>query len=298
MSSEALLVKLREDLDDLRSNYTYYIRQEAELQEREHTELLYQTLTNAFPTLQVSRCYLREFYRFDGSLVTDLDGCICMTSAIAIPTGRPMNNRFRQLRNKTFKNNSKQTASSLPLEKAFIVESKHSLDLFKVNKKLQQLSEMIRIVNTYRTTKPNEVSRKFLLFQKKDLDTFPKDISMIFSSDLIPLEVKKYILAIGRGIQEEEYERSILSLLHNSEEFYTLQKDPTIAWKIKKELKEAQSIVEFRTLIDDPMCDEYSYDLKRIAEPYDSIKDLLLSARGRVGILQFNQVILPGFFEP
>jgi hypothetical protein len=86
---------LRKSIKDISINLHKYIKQESVIQEQTDTELAYQILRAHLPTLRIYKTHDKEFYNYDGSLITDFDGCIRITSRSNIPD-RQLNNRFRR----------------------------------------------------------------------------------------------------------------------------------------------------------------------------------------------------------
>lgn len=254
---------IKKELADLKHEFHAYTKREGLTQELIDVNRFIRAWRD-YSITPAYRSQFREFYRStENSLLTDLDGCIFIGD---------------------------------PAEIAYIIESKHALDVDELLKKLGQFCE---ILNTLRLLQSNEgpkwlenQSSKFReMVATHNLLNFPKDIYFMFASDSMSNDMQEYIQKINKG-ERKRNEMQQVSLFRESEIFKYIQESDKIPTWIKEQLAKAGSVNAITKIINNPKSN--LHDIKdKINALFPDTDPCFEQLQGRLGILCLDQLVWP-----
>lgn len=183
----------------------------------------------------------REVYSSkDNNIITDIDGCFVIKYSGNIPNTKKKLEELNidsssPLYNMNFVDNSSKL-TEYKSAKFIIIESKHYLDKVHIDKKMNQILQIEKIINDSKIiTLDNLKNSKYKdMIKDNNIKNIPNDIILIFvaenSSDLI----KQYIKNINNGIDKNIYEMLCINLLNRTGEYDKLCREYKKVQKINK----------------------------------------------------------------
>jgi hypothetical protein len=234
-----------------------------------------------------------------GNEITDLDGFLLIRT-YPNDVKQPSQELISRLPQTNFIEslhpNSVQLNPSYKQHEYIVIESKHSLNKGKVDKKIAQMLEIKKVLESVpENGKPKfdmMISNLRYAIGQTDIN-YP--INLIFSSDDIPNELVQYIESINNGTISDNYNDLTTEL------FYSDEYIQSIIDKIPKEHKSVftqhLSIVHIRNLFSLEAMKEYkSSYIDSYLTPYEELSSNFEDMKGFIGISQFNTVNLPRLF--
>lgn len=220
---------------------------------------------NEYSILPAYKSQFREFYRStDNSLLTDLDGCVLIGGD--------------------------------PAEIAYIIESKHSLDVNELLKKLRQFCEILDTLTLLQsngglTWLENQSSTFREMVATQNLLNFPKDIYFMFASDSMSKDMQEYIQKINKG-ERKRNEMQQVTLFRESEIYKYIQESDKIPVWVKEQLAKSGSVNAIAKIINNPRSN--LHDIKdKIHALFSETDPCFEKLQGRLGILCLDQLVWP-----
>jgi hypothetical protein len=253
---------IKKELGDLKHEFHAYIKREGLIQE----SIDINKFLHAWENEHITPAYVslfRDFFRAsNGSLLTDLDGCVLI--------GKPAHS-------------------------VYIIESKHAFTVDELLKKLTQFCTMLDILESLHTKGTEWLVKQSSEFQtmvaKHDLIHFPKDIYFMFASDSMSKTMQSYITKINSGMVERN-ELQQVRQFQSSELFERIQLSSDVPIWAKERLKKANSvnaIIKIITNISAKLEDYKEAMMTMFPESDPCFKQL----QGRLGILCLDVVVWP-----
>jgi outer membrane murein-binding lipoprotein Lpp len=281
----------------LENNFIYYTHQNTRIQEITNEETIFNYLTRKLPTSIFEKRGSFTFYNTHGQKITDFDGCILMN--VRTPP-RPLlqNDRMPHF---LLKDDSTAISYTHVQKLTIIIESKRSLTIPKINKKIRQLLEIMQILNILDTINLATTNQKFLhMIREYQINEFPKNVILIFGSDDISSELKEFILEINSGtLNNTTYENYIYKAFKNDPFYSELLRDVNIPNQSKESLKQYISSRDTNAIRDSCRAGDYKHRSSKVLEyfqAYNSIQPLYRQVVGKLGVLFVNELIQPEFF--
>jgi uncharacterized coiled-coil DUF342 family protein len=254
---------VKKELADLKHEFNAYTKREGRTQESIDVKRFFRAW-NEYSIIPAYKSQFREFYRSsENSLLTDLDGCVFIGD---------------------------------PAEIAYIIESKHALDVDQLLKKLGQFCEILDTLrllqsNDGPTWLKNQSSKFREMVATHNLLHFPKDIYFIFASDSISNDMQEYIQKINKG-ERRRNEMQKISLFRESEIYNYIQESDKIPAWIKEQLAKAGSVHAITKIINNPKSE--LHDIKdKISALFPDTDPCFEQLQGRLGILCLDQLVWP-----
>jgi hypothetical protein len=215
----------------LDTRFTAYVRNESLAQEGRATQTILNSLQSEFPHTEIKRFPLRNFFiPSSEDIYTDFDGCLTVRSYLPIPIH--------------IKNSTGTSREIKGLDRAYIIEAKHGLTKKLVDEKLVQFCKILETVRAIHAKTITRQSTHFAnMVSSYDMDTFPDDIHLIFTSDYIADEVVEYIEMIGSGALDEHAYNAVLYKNFKEHDLYKdILDDMSVSGFVKHELKTAKTV--------------------------------------------------------
>lgn len=273
-------------MDLLERRFMNYISTESTIQEAKDVQRILDKVHTYMPSVSAKATDLKNVYLPSGVLLTDLDGCI------VISTKPPKPNR----RN-TYRNNTLGFNPASDFARTLIVESKHSLTKGKIDNKIFQmcqLKELFRILPTLTVARTSSAFQAMIA--DNAFNTFSSDFYIIFAADDMGWSTRQFIIALSEGIPKETYDTYTLQFLKDDPYYKSLKKNNTITKRLKTALHSAKTVEEANAVLADDAFEPYRLTFSQILKPYDAIVPYYNQLRNRIGFLQFNTLYLPELF--
>lgn len=204
-----------------------YINTESEIQEQETVDIVFKDLLNKYPIsiYTINKFELRKVLNIDGTLLTDLDGCIVIQKNeqnTPIPKQELnvlVNSRQKQRANNNSATKSKQYTGGSLEKYLIVIECKHSLKKSDVDKKIRQMMRFEEVIDYiqqksshYRSSNP---FTKFVSEHKAELDILPSKIHQLyFATQYMTKDTQDYVKRLYQGdMTQEEYETISLNFV-------------------------------------------------------------------------------------
>lgn len=300
------------DLSDLKQDFNKYKKQDSDFHEARINNFIISKLQNNITTYFTKLLSIKNIYLPDSNkILSDFDGLIYYTPKQIKMANVPV--ELSERTDKTFQLSLKNNISKLDTTNTssylIIVESKRSLNKQKVDMKLQQIYKFMKVLSSINTLDLSTTSDKFkeLINQiQNESGLSIEDLSnikilLIFGSDDISNHLYNYILQIGDGINEEEYNKLVGEIFLNDE--YAIKyinniiQSTLIPKIIKSKLKHYKTFNELKDIIKLHFRD---YDKEYITDyltSYDDLKTIFEELKGKIGITQFNNLEMPHFLN-
>jgi hypothetical protein len=288
-SLETRVISLETRVTGLDDAFKKYIHNESDIQESSDLEYLYTYCQRNLPSLSISKCLLKYFFLpTGGSHYTDWDGCLILTF---LPTQPKHINGY--------KNNSLGFNPNTRTSKAILTESKHGLTKYRLDNKIVQFSTMFKVLDTILENNIHNPASVFVtMVQTYNLHNFPKERYIVFSSDDLDTFLRSYILEINDGITEEKYNIFCYTIFKNSKLYKKIIEDKNIVKKIKNKIEKMTTIQEIHAIFNNNSDElkEYYNTFKNEYVSFNTMEPHFISLKGKLGILQFRQIVLPQVF--
>jgi hypothetical protein len=278
----------------LAKNFISYTRQDTAIQEIANEKLVFDYLTRKIPTSVFEMRKRFEFVDAYGNTITELDGCILMNVNQYTPTLR--DNRIPNI---VLKDDSRSIVSTHLQKTTIFIESKRTLDVPKVNKKIKQLIQMTEILRLLPSLNLATTHENFIkMVNEHNLHEFPKHVMMIFASNNISVPLKDLILEINNNtLTEDIYYKYICEAL-KSDTFYTgLKNDQSISQQNKIDLDQyitTQNINAIRNACRLRIYGDRSKFLIKYFPLYATMNSFYDAVKGNLGVLFIQDIIVPG----
>jgi hypothetical protein len=288
-SLETRMISLEKRVTNLEDIFTKYINNESDIQENSDLEYLYNYCQINLPSLNTSKCLLKYFFLpSGGTQYTDWDGCLILTF---------LPNQPKHVNG--YKNNSLGFNPNTRTSKAIITESKHGLTKQRLDKKIIQFSTMFKVLDSIlENTIQNPAPIFTSMVTTYNLRNFPKERYILFSSDDLDSFLRTYILELNNGITEEKYNIFCFNIFKNSKLYNKIIEDKDIVKKIKNKIERATSILEIKSIFENNSNElvKYYNNIKIEYESYSVLEPFYTSLRGKLGVMQFGQIVLSQVF--
>ena len=295
--------KLDVRMTSLETNFKIYKLQESIIQEGVNTEYIYKLLRSNLTTEYIIKIKTPfDFYPPKGNRITDIDGCILLN-----PTIKGAKLIDDRLPGFILKDNSHKISTKLLKQITIIIESKHSLNKYKIDNKFRNMIDIENVLKSYDTIDITTTQKGFKkMISNIDISKFPKTVNIIFASEDLKSELNDFLKEIYEGtLTENVYNRCTLNSLLEDDFYKALIADNTIQKDIIDELK---------TLLEDAFSDEdisnnletirnnckiskYGYRsnyLNKYIIPFTDIYESLYKhVIGKFGIFQYNNLYMP-----
>lgn len=305
-------------LEDNMEGVKKYIKRESDFQEIRNRTFISKLYLYNKPTSIVTPIHIKKFYDHTGHEITEFDGFLLIsTNPHIIP--KPANELLARIpphisTTSLLRNNIESYNPQLMEREYILIESKHALSKGKVDKKLRQIEDIKRVFRTIHertTTKTHDQYETWMKIIVNDtglpVDKLDANFNLIFSSDDISEQLVNYIIAINNGITEEEYESHTLELffsdMYIKDIITTITKNNKIHKTKRDTLTEKPyKLHSIRDLFKDT--DIKNIDVVKRQLPYintffipfSRMNTYFQHMKGKVGVSQFNTVILPRLF--
>jgi hypothetical protein len=326
-----IIEKKVENLEKNVEELQKYTKLEATLQELQNTAFIYKLYKQNHPFHRIDIIHISECFDPKNNPITEFDGFLFIQQDTRLlqrnhGAQRNMKNRWnamyrnhsassnvlnRFLQSAPSHKNATLTNHSDPsLPHYILIESKHSLSKGKVDKKIQQIDHIHKMLRDAPSVS-NGRERYTGMIQKWSLEThLPIDqldhpIELIFSSDDIPDTLVEYIIAIHDGMTEEIYDRIVHKLLFKDK--YMAGTISTISYQLKKRNKspvsrdpKTLSMKEIRDiLLEYATATKSTYDdyTMEYITPFSELDELFQQMKHRVGALRFGHVSFTSLFK-
>jgi hypothetical protein len=310
------IVKIKSDvsniefkLNDLTKNYNDYTKKEADIQEHKHRNFIMNLLkyNNTAPT--IIEVGIKKFYNKSNAEITEFDGCVYISSR------QPYN---INIQNRLKSSGILHIPSPEKLAKhhtLIIIESKHSGNKHKVDTKMKQMKKIYDLLKSLDTLENTTIffqnfMTSFLNTCNITLNELPMNIDLIFSSDDISPYLRDYIIAINRGITEEEYIYHC-SIMFKNDKYVSNIVDMICEQNNTKEgIKTSTKIALARAYADklspniqtiitlfEEVPKKYKHtDITMYFTQYNVLEPYFKFMKNAIGICQFNKATFPQLF--
>ena len=272
---------LKNDVIDLRSNFNIYIKQTSLYEEDKYNNLIYHTLMNKLSG-HISKYKIENIYDIHNNRISDIDGCILMNLVSSSPN--------------KFANNVIKDVNPTNANLCIFIEAKRSLNKSKFDNKLKQILKfknlLIDIHDKNKKIKLHSELDKSIL--EHSLKTFTQTIYIIFGSEDIPIELKRFILLVNRGITKEEYDELIFSLFKTDQTYIFTKYDNKVSDEKKKRLNAINTLEELKDYCKEP---DSLKTFHHYMEEFKEFEGLYTKFKGILGILHINTLIVPGLIK-
>lgn len=263
-----------------------YIKTESAIQESKTIQRVLDKIHTYYPTLLAKQTDLKYVYTPTGGLLTDLDGCIVVSAKPPKP-----------VRRNGFRNNSLGFNPATDFARTIILEAKHSLTKAKVDTKILQMCKLKELLHSLHSFDFDHTVPAFqAMIEDHGFHNYPRDFYVLFAADDMDYNVRRFLLAISRGITKEAYNDFAMSFLKNDPFYKTIKQNSTIPKKMKATLHATKTIEEATAVLENPAFRDYAPTLQRILVPYEAIVPYYNQFVNRIGFLQFDTLFLPELF--
>ena len=284
--------------DDMKGVHKY-IKLESKFQEVRNRNFIVKAYLHNHNQHSVIVLSTTMFINPFGKEITDLDGFLLIRT-YPNDVKQPSQDLISRLPQANFIESLRPNSAHLnPNHKQheyIIIESKHSLNKGKVDKKI---SQMLQIKQVLQSVAENGTSKFDMMISQLRSVIGQTDINypinLIFSSDDISNELVQYVESINNGSISDNYDNLTTDLFYSDE--YIQQIIDTIPKEYKSVFTQHLSIVHIRNLFSLEAMKEYkSSYIESYLTPYEELITSFEDMRGFVGISQFNTVNLPRLF--
>lgn len=283
---ESRMKKMEETLGNFQATFSKYVNNQSWIQESSDLECMYSKFIKWLPTVECTKANIREVYLPTGNILTDIDGCIILNTEMKKPEHNP-----------NMRNNSKEKQPFYHFKKGILLESKHALNKQKIDSKLTNIVDFMRLLSSLQGGTLDGTEKFSEFVEEFDLMNFPQDLYLVFSSGDISFEIRSFLLDIQSGKIEQTYDTYVTAIFRTHPIQKVLKKDSRVLNVVKRKLKAIKDVEELRTLIQtEPTLSSYQQHLLPILIPYSDMKDVYRRMKGKLGILQFMELTLPGIF--
>ena len=282
-----------------------YIKLESKFQELQNRNFIVKAYLYNHNQHSVVILPTTKFFHPSGREITDLDGFLLIRTypnEIKQPSQELISRLPQTDFIESLQPNSVELNPSHKHHEYIIIESKHSLNKGKVDKKIAQILEIKDVLQSIPIKEGHMykmiISKLQTVVGQTDLN-YP--INLIFSSDDISNELVQYIESINDGTISDNYDDLTTELFYSDEYIQPIIDSITTDSDIPKQLKsiliKRPSIVDIRNLFSLPSMKEYITPyLESYLTPYEELASSFEDMKGFVGISQFNTVNLPRLF--
>jgi uncharacterized protein YoxC len=266
------------------SRFDAYMKTEARIQEGHDIQFIIKLYYHNYPTHMVDRLNVRDFYRPNQMILTDFDGLLLIRN-VSLPLTQPLR--------------------PIDLTEYIIIESKHSLDKAKVDKKIEQMTDLSAYLAQADDEKFLEASspkfqesiRTLLRESKLSVDLLDRPIHLIFASDDISHEVGMYIRAISRGFKNEADYDNVTKAMFDSDPYVQpimerirTMRDRRIRPAIREMIQPGASMARIREAFVNHLPFLIEAPIKPYLTPYSALERYFEARKGRIGLSQFGLV--------
>lgn len=267
----------RTEMYIFRDNLIFSNQANKKLQEREFTEHICMRLNNTYSgtvRAEITREFT-DFYRPNGNHITDIDGCIVLSSKSKKPNMRP-----------GLKNNSLQENPAMILKELLIIESKSFLDKRKLDNKLIQFVHIYNFINGLKTMPlPAKASALYMNMITLPLLTSPPptNITFVIAANDITTTMREYIQMINDGKMTRQIYEAMCVNLFIDDPLYSLIEDACKSnQSISNKMKKATTFRALQNVLANPIfkmhktsIDAYFIDFDIIEPTYTALKERL-----------------------
>ena len=306
------MIGVKKDIAGLKNDrdvFYKYMKKESNIQELGDTIFITKLYLYNHPSNSISHIPIKKFFNRNGKEITDIDGFLLISSIplynISIKNELLSRHPSASVFQSTLKSN-RNTYNVSNVPEYILIESKHSLNKRKVDKKIRQLSEIYDVFSTIKQQGQSVPKYKSMIKHITEstylsVDLLDLPINLIFASNDISDELTEYINSIYHGLNEEEYDRLTLQLFINDpyviEEISDIMQDDTIARQDKGILKRKESMhlikEVFKKLELQSYCTE---NMNAYLTPFSEVEELFRIVYHGIGTCRYNRVILERLF--
>ena len=284
------------NLSTLATDFVIYTRQNTVIQENTNEEHLRELLDKRVPSSTFIKAIRYTVTPPTGaSNLTELDGCILMNPIINDTT---ITNRILPGFTKDISDTIVESGKYVQ-RLTLLVESKHSMNIPKLNMKLRHAIEFENILKSIDTIDMSTARPAFkAMVDDNNMRCYPKTVNMVFASDDITYEMKEFIKDIYDGtITEASYAGHIIANLVGDPFYRALMKDESISNSNRNKLRDlvkAKNITEIHARCIARTYGRRSNDLLEYVQLFSEIMPALYSPmKEKICILQFDKLTMP-----
>lgn len=278
---------LRDDYNVFKGTMLYSFRNLTRIQEKTDAEFFRQYLNNALPSLVVESHAFGNFYLPNGSVLTDIDGCVSLHTIPQIP-----NTSVYKI------NNSKHFVKELIRNEMIILESKGLLDNVQLNKKVVQfykIIETIQIINKMNMTKA--ASNFKAMIDSYPLFRRPNKIYFMMCANDMSVLMRTFIGEINNGTLDKNKYLNLTFKMFTEHPNYKLFRDVIIDNpKLSKKYDTCNSFDNMKNLLESDIFITHRQFIGAYFCPYESISDYYKNMKGILGYIFQENVYLPASF--
>ena len=330
------MIGVKKDIAGLKNDrdvFYKYMKKESNIQELGDTIFITKLYLYNHPSNSISHIPIKKFFNRNGKEITDIDGFLLISSIplynISIKnellSRHPSSCNLQKFRHtkpshddhtlwhiqphvpakRSLKSN-RNTHNESNVPEYILIESKHSLNKRKVDKKIRQLSEIYDVFSTIKQQGQSVLKYKSMIKHIAEsthlsVDLLDLPINLIFASNDISDELTEYINSIYHGLNEEEYDRLTLQLFINDpyviEEISDIMQDDTIARQDKGILKRKESMHLIKEVFKKPELQSYcTENMNAYLTPFSEVEELFRIVYHGIGTCRYNRVIFERLF--
>ena len=284
------------NLSTLSTDFYIYTRQNTTIQENTNEEHLRELLDKRVPSSTFIKVIRYTVTPPTGaSNLTELDGCILMNPIINDTT---ITNRILPGFTKDISDTIVESGEYIQ-RLTLLVESKHSMNIPKLNAKLRHAIEFENILKSIDTIDMSTARPAFkAMVDDNNMRCYPKTVNMVFASDDITYEMKEFIKDIYEGtITEASYTEHIIANLVRDPFYRALMKEKSISDSNRNKLRDlvkAKNITEIYARCIAQVYGKRSNDLLEYVQPFSEIMPTVYAPmKEKICILQFDKLTMP-----
>ena len=306
------MIGVKKDIAGLKNDrdvFYKYMKKESNIQELGDTIFITKLYLYNHPSNSISHIPIKKFFNRNGKEITDIDGFLLISSIplynISIKNELLSRHPSASVFQSTLKSN-RNTHNESNVPEYILIESKHSLNKRKVDKKIRQLSEIYDVFSTIKQQGQSVPKYKSMIKHITEsthlsVDLLDLPINLIFASNDISDELTEYINSIYHGLNEEEYDRLTLQLFINDpyviEEISDIMQDDTIARQDKGILKRKESMHLIKEVFKKPELQSYcTENMNAYLTPFSEVEELFRIVYHGIGTCRYNRVIFERLF--
>jgi len=306
------MIDVKKDIVGLKNDrdiFYKYMKKESNIQELGDTIFITKLYLYNHPSNNIVYIPIKKFFNHNGKEITDIDGFLLLSGTplynISVKnellSRHPSAAEFQS----TLKSN-RNTHNNSNVSEYILIESKHSLNKRKVDKKIRQLSEIYDVFSTSKQQSQSVPKYKSMIkhiteYTHLSVDRLDLPINLIFASNDISDELTEYINSIYHGLNEEEYDRLTLQIFINDpyviEEISDIMQDDTITRQDKGILKRKESMHLIREVFKKPELQSYcTENMNAYLTPFSEVEELFRIVYHGIGTCRYNRVLFERLF--
>jgi hypothetical protein len=296
-------------LEKDRDVFYKYMKKDSNIQETGDILFISKLYLHNHPSDIILPISIDKFYNHKGKEITELDGFLLISNIplMELSVSNELLHRHPNAAAFYSKLKSNRTNNRSNQLEYIIIESKHSLDKGKVDKKIRQLSEIYDVFSSA-SDQHLRINSKYKLMIEEimkstqlSIDKLDLPINLIFSSDDISDELIEYINSIYTGMNEETYDMLTLQLFELDPyidiQLSIILKDNRITKLDKGILKRKESMQSIRDIFKKDILQVYITDnMETYLTPFLEMEELFMNVYRGIGISKQNSVLFERLF--